>query len=125
MGPRARRPRSGRGARRAWPGLHGAEPPCARLRLFVRSGPLLLRSRFMVPRSLPLGLAALIAARSSANAETNSRVIPPSSTTAPAPAAPQVAAPAARASTAQANRVVYDLAAHVEHAELRRGESLI
>jgi choline-sulfatase len=77
----------------------------------------------MVHRSLSLGLAALIAACSSANAETNSRVIPPSSAT--APAAPQAAAPAARASTAQANRIVYDLAAHVEHAELRRGESLI
>jgi choline-sulfatase len=78
----------------------------------------------MVHRSLSLGLVALIAACSSANAETNSRVIPASSK-APAASAPQAAAPAARASGAQANRIVYDLAAHVEHAELRRGESLI
>src|SRR5262245_57900681 len=82
----------------------------------------LLRSR----SRLALGLFALIAACSSANAETNSRVIPPPSAPQPsAPAAPQAAVPAARASSAQATRVVYDLAAHVEHAELRRGDSLI
>jgi choline-sulfatase len=79
-----------------------------------------------LPRPLSLALLAIACtgACTSASADTNSRVIPPvHGGSAPPPAA---APPTTRtSSSAPAGRIVYDFAAHVEHAELRRGESLI
>ena len=85
--------------------------------MFCRS-----RTRKLAFASLPLVASGFLSACSSVSAEPAS---PAAAAQVPPVAGAAVSAPSAARAPLSSTRVFYDLAAHVDHAELRRGDTLI